>query len=135
MAKRPGQVPRRVPLSLAQIARAEYVGSEEHKADRWWGGLPKAYVGVDGEAKRPNKQKTTICHLVTETDRQKATGWVRAALMQRQFKYLEGDKDFPARIWYREPGTGQLWIGYCLNGILGQYKGWPGVEDDLEIFS
>jgi hypothetical protein len=104
------------------------------KVQKWWGGLPSAYLGADGTAQRPNKQRTTICPLTFDSDRQLATGWIRSALSQGQLRYLEGDKDFPARVWYREPTTKQLWIGYCINGVLGQYKGWPGEEDDLEIF-
>ena len=55
---------------------------------------------------------------------------MRAALTAGQLRYYEGDKDFPALIWYREPATGRLWMGYCVNGILGQYKGWPIEEED-----
>lgn len=51
--------------------------------------------------------------------------WVCFALRSGQLRYFEGDKDFPARIWYRDYEAAQSWIGYCINGILGQYKGWP----------
>ena len=49
--KRPGRRPTREPLSLAArkdlAARAKYVGSCEHKVERWWGGYPKrvSYLG------------------------------------------------------------------------------------------
>ena len=40
-------------LSRKQISAACYVGSDEHKVERWWGGLPAAYVGASGKATRP----------------------------------------------------------------------------------
>jgi hypothetical protein len=92
----------RLPRSalIAVASRARYVGSPEHKIERWWGGLPGVRVGSDGEARRPKKQKTSICGLVTEADRDRATGWVRAAIMARQYQFVEGDQDFPKHIWY-----------------------------------
>ena len=135
MARRPSQLRSRIPLSAQQIDTASYVGSSEHKVERWWGGLPQAYVANDGMASRPKKQRTTICPLVQPEDRRDATLWVRAALAAGQYRYLEADKDFPARIWYRVPETRQLWMGYCVNGILGQYKGWPiDGEDHVAVF-
>lgn len=113
----------------AQIDRASYVGSAEHKQYRWWGGLPAAYVGPGGRATRPKKQDTTICPLTSDADRLLATGWVRAALRQGQLRYYEADQDFPSRIWYRQD-TGQHWAGYCVNGAQGQYKGWPIEEEE-----
>lgn len=132
MARQPQQLPPRVPLSPEQIRAASYVGSSEHKVKRWWGGLPGAYAGPNGKATRPKKQLTTICPLTTEADLLKATGWVRAALTAGQMRHYEGDKDFPRRIWYRETATGQLWTGYCVNGVQGQYKGWP-IEEDQRV--
>jgi hypothetical protein len=131
MAKKPSQVPARPPLTLAQINSASYIGSAEHKARRFWGGLPQAWVGPSGQATRPKKQDTTICPLTSEADQIEATNWVQRALTQGQYRYLEADKDFPARIWYREPTTGNLWMGFCMNGILGHYKGWPMEEDEF----
>lgn len=130
MARRPRQIPTRIPLSAEQIASATYVGSDEHKDRRWWGGLGGAYVGRSGVATRPKKLNTSICPMTTATDRETATCWVRCALRSGQLIYLEGDKDFPSRIWYRDPATAQSWSGYCVNGILGQYKGWPIEEDE-----
>ena len=46
-----------------------------------------------------------------------------------QLRFYEGDKDFPKHIWYRDE-RGQLWFGFCVNGVLGQYKGWPMEEED-----
>jgi hypothetical protein len=129
MARRPRQVPAREPLSIAKIRAARYVGSAEHKRLRWWGGLPAASIGEDGAARRPRKQLTTICPLTDETDRRQATKWVRAAIGAGRLRFYEGDKDFPKHIWYRDE-KGQLWFGFCVNGVLGQYKGWPIEEED-----
>lgn len=128
-AKRPKQLPTRYPLTPELIEAAHYLGSAEHKAERWWGGLPEAYVPPDGEASRPKKQCTTICPLTTSADRDRATGWVREALANNQIKYVEADQDFPKHIWYREV-TGQVWRGFCTNTAAGQYKGWPIQEDE-----
>lgn len=130
LARRPRQLPSRPLLQAAQIEGATYVGSAEHKSERWWGGLPQAHVGDDGVATRPKKQCTTICPLVTEADRNRATQWVQAALGAGQYRFLEADKDFPGRIWYRQSENGQLWMGFCINTVLGQYKGWPIEEDE-----
>jgi hypothetical protein len=131
MAKKPNQVPVRPPLTVDQVKSASYVGSAEHKVQRFWGGLPQARVGPGGQATRPKKQDTTICPMTSEADPVEATNWVQNALTSKQYRYFEGDKDFPARIWYRDLTTGKLWMGFCVNGILGHYKGWPIEEDDL----
>jgi len=118
-----------------QIETARYVGSPEHKTLKWWGGLPEAFLNREGVARRPNKQDTTICDLTTEADRQKATKWVQEALVASQFRYYEGDKDYPKKIWYRDPTTGKLWFGQCVNSVSGEYKGWPIDEEDRsEVF-
>ncbi len=127
--KRPSQIPARLQLTAEKIEEATYEGSPEHKSQAWWGGLPEAYVGPDGVAKRHGKQKTTICPLVAEDDRNLATQWVREALTRGQVKYVESDRDYPRYIWYRE-STGAFWSGYCINSVLGQYKGWPIEEDE-----
>lgn len=63
-----------------------------------------------------------------------ATAWVQAALREGKQRYYEGDKDFPKRLWYRD-GDGHVWTGFCVNSVLGQYKGWPIDEEErLEIF-
>jgi len=63
-----------------------------------------------------------------------ATSWIRQALGLGQFRYYEGDKDFPKKLWYRDE-NGQVWFGFCMNSVLGQYKGWPIYEDErIEIF-
>lgn len=132
---RPRQCPAYSPLTSEKIASACYVGSAEHKVQRWWGGMPQAYQDAAGRASRPKKQNTTICPLVTEADRNLASAWVRAALATGNFKRHDGDKDFPALIWYHDPEGGRTWEGRCINGILGEYKGWPITEEERrEIF-
>lgn len=134
MARRPSQLPKRAAPAKEQIDAAEYVGSPEHKNQRWWGGLPQAFVNVEGVAERPNKEDTTICTLYTAADRAKATKWVQCALEAGQFKFYEGDKDYPKKIWFRDE-AGQVWFGLCVNSILGQYKGWPIDEEERrEVF-
>jgi hypothetical protein len=71
---------------------------------------------------------------VAEQDRDRATIWVQQALALGQFRYREADKDFPWHIWYQDPG-GQLWMGQCVNSVLGEYKGWPIIEEQkIEVF-
>ena len=121
---RPKQIPTRSPLTQAQIERALYVGSKEHKAKRWWGGLPGARLGREGVARRPKKQLTSICELVSDADQKRATYWVRESLRLGRFSYCEGDQTYPKHIWHRDE-NGQTWFGFCINGIAGTYKGWP----------
>ena len=76
--------------------RASYVGSSEHKDQWWWGGgKPAARQLPGGRVGRLGKQVTTICPLTTEEDRERATHWVRQAIANGQYRYYEGDKDFP----------------------------------------
>jgi hypothetical protein len=134
MARKPSQIPARPPLDAAKIRMARYVGSAEHKERRWWGGLPAAYVDEDGTASRAGKLQTTICPLTKDADRDRATARVQAALFAGQTRFYEGDKDFPKHIWY-EDEIGQLWFGFCINSVQGQYKGWPIEEDErIAIF-
>lgn len=134
MPRKPKQLPERKPLTDEQINAACYVGSPEHKEYAWWGGLPSAYVPPDGEASRPGKQQTTICPLTAESDRTKATGWVRAALRAGNVRFFEADQTFPKKIWYRDQ-DGQYWFGFCLNTAAGEYKGWPVDEEEcVSIF-
>ena len=129
MPRRPSQTPARRTPGPVEIAAAEYVGSCEHKSRRWWAGLPCVRVDSTGRARRPKKQDTTICPLVTAADRARATSWVRAALSSKQFRFLDADRDYPGRIWYRDE-DGALWIGYCINTVQGHYKGWPITEEE-----
>ena len=129
MAKRPIQEQRRLAVADNFIAMAEYVGSEEHKDERWWGGLPGGWSGPSRVASRPNKQNTTICKLITPCDRLRATRWVRRSLKAGQFRFLQGDKDFPKHIWYKDD-NGKFWFGFCINSVAGEYKGWPVNEEE-----
>jgi hypothetical protein len=134
--KRPAQQPSRKPSSpeerRALAARAEYVGSTEHKDQWWWGGVPGVRYDKRGNPARPKRQKTTICRLVSEQDREKATGWIRRAIESGQFKYVEGDQDFPKHVWYQ--AEGRDWFGFCVNSIAGQYKGWSLEEGERGAF-
>jgi len=135
MPRRPSQMPKRPALSAEQIEASRYVGSPEHKAQKWWGGFPKAFVDNSGVATRPDKEDTTICTLSTEADREMANRWVQNALKEGQFRFYEGDKDYPKKIWYKEEGSGQLWFGQCVNSVRGEYKGWPIDEEERrEVF-
>jgi hypothetical protein len=87
---RPRQMPQRPALTAAEINAAHYVGSPEHKTKRWWGGLPEAFVGKDGVARRPGKQLTTPCPKTTEEQREEASDWVRTALARGAVPLLRG---------------------------------------------
>lgn len=131
---RPNQMPPRAPLTKEEIEKASYVGSPEHKVKRFWGGLPQAWIGPDGRAKRPKKQKTNICHRTTDEERDEASGWVQEALSAGQLRFCDGDGIFPKHIWYRDE-EGQFWFGFAVNQTAGTYKGWPITEaEKLEAF-
>lgn len=130
---RPAQISPRLPISSEKIAAARYVGSPEHKAKRWWGGLPTVKI-KQGVASRPKKQHTTICPLTASHQRDTATTWVRTALRNRQYLFRDGDKDYPKHIWHQDE-NGQFWFGFSINQVQGTYKGWPVAEDEKrEIF-
>lgn len=126
---RPNQLPARAPLTAEDVELASYVGSKEHKAKRWWGGLPGAKLSRNGVAKRPKKELTTICHLVRPEDQTVATCWIRRALQLGRFNYFEGDKTYPKHVWFCDD-AGQYWFGFCINSIAGTYKGWPIDEEE-----
>ncbi len=121
---RPTQIPKRPALAPKEIEAASYVGSEEHKVKRWWGGLPKAREHPYGNARRPKKEHTTICRRTTKKDEEEASRWVRQALAAGQLRFFEGDKTYPKHIWYKDE-NGQFWFGFAVNQIAGTYKGWP----------
>jgi hypothetical protein len=83
----------------------------------------------EGTASRVGKQQTTICWLTREEDRIRATTWVREALRAGHIRFYEGDQDFPKHIWHCDD-TGQLWFGFCVNTVSGEYKGWPIDEEE-----
>jgi hypothetical protein len=92
---KPQQIPARRPLTPEEIEAAPYIGSGEHKVERWWGGLPQAWQG-------PSPQKATDEHL-SEGKQKRARGgnWLgpRGAC-RRPDDILEGDKTYPKHIWY-----------------------------------
>ena len=86
-----------------------------------------------GRVGRPGKQHTTVCPLTTDADRDRATEWVRQAIANGQYKFHEGDKEFPKKIWHRADGC--IWFGLCFNQGSGEYKGWPvGEREQREVF-
>ena len=125
--RRPNGRPARAPLSDQErqnlASNACYVGSPEHKDKRWWGGLPKARQLAGGRVGRPGKQTTTVCPMVTERQRDMATNWVRAALRDGNYRFVEADKIYPKHIHHDVHGT--RWTGLCVNSVAGEYKGWP----------
>ena len=124
--RRPNQIriPARTSAELAALAeRAVYVGSEEHKLVRWWGGLPMGRQLSGGRVGRPGKETTTICPLTKRSDQVRATEWVKAAIRSDQCGFYESDQSFPKKVWYE--AEGQFWMGLVVNPRLGEYKGWP----------
>ena len=95
--------------------------------------MPKGRQLPGGKVGRPHKQRTTICPLTSKADQQQATQWVRMAIAEGRYRFFEGDKDFPKKIWHR--ANGQIWCGWCVNQGQGEYKGWPIDEREWrEIF-
>ena len=109
---------------------AVYVGSEEHKAKRWWGGLPAVRKRRDGRIRRPKKQRTTVCHLVSEEDRLRATRWIREAIRKGRCRFVDGDGQFPKHVWHTDDDGGH-WRGLCVNAEKGEYKGWPATGEEM----
>ncbi|CAK0752586.1 conserved hypothetical protein [uncultured Gammaproteobacteria bacterium] len=128
----PVKGPRNETERQALAVRASYVGSTEHKEERWWGGLPGAPYSKNGIPTRPKKQKTTICPLVKEDDRDRATTWVQEAIVKGQYEFTEGDQDFPKHIWHE--ADEKYWFGFCTNPAAGQYKGWPVEKDEYNAY-
>lgn len=135
--KRPQRAPQRAALSPCErealAARARYQGSSEHKDKKWWGGLPRARQLPGGSIGRRGKQQTTLCPLTTNEDRDRATEWVRQAIINGQYRFHEADQEFPKKIWHR--ANGRIWFGLCVNPSSGEYKGWPIEEQERrEVF-
>ena len=64
-----------------------------------------------------------MCPLTTAQDRDRATQWIRNAIVEGQYRFYESDQDFPKKVW--SEADGQTWTGYCVNRTTGDYKGWP----------
>jgi hypothetical protein len=121
-----------VPDDLVAVSeRCSYEGSREHKDRRSWLGLPRP--------RRRPADVATVCPMVTEQERDLATGWVRAAIKNGQFDRADWRNGFPRYIWYRS-ADGSYWYGFLMNEGAGksptaQYKGWPISEEEWnEIF-
>jgi len=117
----------------AVAARCEYVGSVEHKARRSWLGAPQPRRRKKKRDPEDHKQNATICPLVEDADRKRASTWVQEAIRRAQFG-TEWRGGFPRHIWYRDR-RGQYWYGFLTNqgagaDAKGQYKGWPIEEDE-----
>lgn len=130
--RRPGRPQPEAPEDLEDVAeRCDYVGSEEHKDQRWWQGMPWP--------RNHPRDVATICSLVTERDRDQATEWIREAIKNGQFGRKDWRNGFPRRVWHRDR-HGQYWYGMLTNqgagpNPRGQYKGWPiGEDEKVEIF-
>ena len=91
----------------ALASKVRYEGSGEHKVERWWGGLPEGRQMPGGGVGRPWKESTSICPLVDLSGKKRATKMLRKAIINRQFEFLERDRDFPSKVWY-EDGEGTL---------------------------
>jgi hypothetical protein len=107
--------------------RASYVGSAEHKDQPSWLGLPRLRRRNPSDPD-DHRQNATVCPLVTEEDRNRATQWVRQAIGNGQFDPRIWAGEFPRNIWHCDTGTfwqgrlTQRGAGDCPNG---EYKGWP----------
>jgi hypothetical protein len=69
---------------------------------------------------------------VSEADRDRATAWIQTAIEEKQYRFLEGDQDFPKHVWYEADGRG--WFGFCINSAAGHYKGWPMEEEERNAY-
>lgn len=57
-----------------------------------------------GRIGRRGRQTTTVCPLTTDQDRKSATDWLREAIVAGQYRFVESDRDFPKRVWFRARG-------------------------------
>lgn len=135
--KRPKQIPPRPTLTEEELkllaSGARYIGSEEHKVRRWWGGLPKAKQLPGGRVGRPGKQHTTVCPLTSKKDQIRANRWIQLAIKAGNYVFVESDQKYPKKVWFE--AAGKRWCGVCINTAAGEYKGWPSndMEDYLEF--
>lgn len=118
---------------MALASRAVYTGSEEHKEERSWLGLPKPRRGFR-TSETGFKQNATICPLVKDEEREIATGWVREAIRLGHYNKDVLDGEFPREIWHRD-SHGQYWFGRLTQRGAGdesraEYKGWPVTREE-----
>lgn len=99
----------------ALAARADYVGSPEHKRSPSFAGAP-----------RP-RADATICDPLLNERLEEIRGWLREAIRRGCSSELwEGG--FPRYLWYFEAGT--AYEARLVNRELGQYKGYPLSPDE-----
>jgi hypothetical protein len=132
--KRPKSRRPEIPADLTELAeRCTYEGSLEHKDRRSWLGTPKPRRSKDPAL------MATICPLVSNKDRERATAWVQAAIRAGNFDRTDWQGGFSRHIWYRDE-AGKYWYGFLTNSGAGEkpaarYKGWPISEEEWrEIF-
>lgn len=89
---------------------ARYVGSPEHKSGPSFAGQP-----------RP-RSDASLCDPSLNTSQKQITGWLRAAIRDRNFGALwEGD--FPRYVWYQREDA--VYEARLVNHVKGEYKGYP----------
>jgi hypothetical protein len=109
------EVARPVGVDLVDLARrVTYVGSPEHKSTRSFAGHP-----------RP-RATASICDPSLAKSQEQVTIWLREAV---ELGYLSAlwEDGFPRYIW-REI-KGQPYEARLVNSGLGEYKGYPLLED------
>lgn len=116
----------------ALAKRAIYTGSVEHKEHRSWLGLPRPRRNPHADPE-DQRQNATICPLVRDEERERATHWVQTAIRKSQFDPTIWDGDFPRSIWHRDD-NGQYWHGRLTKAggadAPAEYKGWPIDQDE-----
>jgi hypothetical protein len=100
-----------------------------HKNKRSWLGLPTPRVSQEPE------ETSTICDLVSDDDKIRATDWIRTAIRNRQFSPTDLQNGFPRLVWHKDD-VGQYWRGRLTDSGAGErpiakYKGWPISEDEI----
>lgn len=102
---------------LALIARAEYIGSPEHKT-RPFGQFSAGKLRASSASKCPNDL----------ADPEQLTQWLRQALRDGDMGG-EWEENYPHFVWIRRDD--RRYEGRLVNKSLGQYKGYP-LDDDEE---
>jgi hypothetical protein len=103
-------------IDLTQLAaRAQYVGSPEHKDVPSFAGHPKP------------RADAAICDRSLADSQTQITQWLRDALT-RGVVGGPWEGAFPRYVWHLEGGI--VFEGRLVNRIQGQYKGYPLNEDE-----
>jgi hypothetical protein len=139
--KRPGRtmIPNLNAIDRDVLAkRAVYAGSVEHKDKASWLGLPQLRRDRHSDG-GDHRQNASVCRLVGEEDKERATQWVQHAIRNGQFDPNIWAGDFPRDIWHLD-ADGKYWRGRLTqigagDDARGEYKGWPITRDEwLESF-